>query len=658
VIQPRRLPGIAPGLPRIALALVFLGLPASRGEADGGQADAPTATALWRRPENDGRNCLFLQLRHLGYPGRYEDYLRAVADRPGLDQLGGLSAAAKELGYDLVTVRLTMAELERSRTPTIVHLEWQDRETGYFGLVVGFGRDDASDHVILIHGGMATVDAMPRDAFRREWGGYALVPPRESGWGPWIRRGTAALMIALAVVAAGSVLFKPDEDSSMVRSRPFERSCRPAFLIGVLAFSGGRSVAAEPAIPDEVRAALRENGEQLSPVTITYTRKLTTRIGRQEVLERLRLKHRKVDDFFFESKHRMSWQDGKIHTYQTQYMPGDSAAALEDEASFDGKVLYSGRHGAVQATLFKRWMSKVMKDEPASQYLRQDYLRAAGIHFPMITEWDHPRAKSVVLYQLENEGVLESVEKEGAPGGELLRVTLVAPGIVKESVKNVDLKKEEELLKVSRETPARQKELIEALRRQLVSDPHRFVYYLDPAQHYAVVRWEEWERRPSRLVRRYENSRFQQLAGRQVRLPQHSEIRIHQFAHMPGTYVADSFLSEVFEVSAMDTATISDDRFVLAFNDPGTYIRDGTLPEAEKDPEGYISYTIPARMADLDDVIRRARNGEQFSPFLPPRPTSGLTQGFIIANVVVFAAIVGYIVYRFGFRGRSAKGGT
>jgi hypothetical protein len=656
VIQPRRLPGIAPGLPRIALVLVFLGLPASRGEADGGQADAPPAP--WRRAENDGRNCLFLQLRYLGYPGRYEDYLRAVADRPGLDQLSGLSAAAKELGYDLVTVRLTMAELERSRTPTIVHLEWQDRETGYFGLVVGFGRDDVGDHVILIHGGMATVDAMPRDTFRREWGGYALVPPRESGWGPWIRRGTAALMIALAAVAAGSALFKPDEESSMVRSRPFERFGRPAFLIGVLAFSGGRSVAAEPALPDAVRAALRANGEQLSPVTITYTQKYTTTIDRQEVLERMHLKARNVDDFFFESKHRMSWQDGKIHTYQTRYKTGDSPAALEDEASFDGKILYSGRHGAVQATLFKRWMSKVMKDEPAAQYLRQDYFRAAGIQFPTITEWDHPRAKSVVLYQLEKGATLESVEKEESPGGELLRVTLVAPGLAKAAAKNVDLKKEEELLKMSRETPARQKELLEALRQQQVSDLHRFVYDLDPARHYAVARWEEWERRPRRLVRRCENNRFQQLAGRRVYLPQHSAIWFHQFEHVPGSYVADPFVSQVFEVSAMDTATISDDRFVLAFNGPGTYIRDGTLPEAAKDPEGYISYTIPAQLADLDDVIRRARDGEQFSPFLPPRPASGLTRGFIIANVVLFAAIAVYFVYRFGFRRRSAKGGT
>jgi hypothetical protein len=444
----------------------------------------------------------------------------------------------------------------------------------------------------------------------------------------------------------------------MVMSRPFERFCRPAFLIGVLAFSGGRSVAAEPALPDEARTALRENAEQLSPVTITFTQKHTTRIGRQETLDRMHLSHRNVDDFFFESKHRVSWQDGKLHAYQTRQSTGKVVTTYEDETSFDGKILYTGSHSPDQATLFKRWMSKVMKDEPASQYLRQDYLRAAGIHLPKVVEWDNPRAKSVVLYQLEKGATLESVEKEGAPGGELLRVTLVAPGLAKESAKNVDLKKEEELLKVSRETPARQKELLEALRRQQSSDLNRFVYYLDPAQHYAVARWEEWERRPSRLVRRCENSRFQQLAGRQVRLPQHCEIRIHQFVNMPGSYVADPFLSEVFEVSAMDTATISDDRFVPAFNDPGAYIRDGTLPEAEKDPEGYISYTIPAQGADLDDVIRRARNGEQFSQFLPPRPASGLTQGFIVANVVLIAVVVVYFVYRFGFRRRSAKGGT
>jgi hypothetical protein len=444
----------------------------------------------------------------------------------------------------------------------------------------------------------------------------------------------------------------------MVISRQFEDFARPALLIAALAFSGDRARAAEPALPDEVRAALRDNGDHLSPVTITYTQKYTTRIGRAEALKRLQLDNRDVNDFFFESKCRASWQDGKIASSQTHYKSGGSPATLEDQASFDGKVLYSGRHGSDQPTLFKRWMSKVMKDEPASHYLRQDYFRAAGIHFPTMTEWDRPRPTSVVLYQLEKGGVLESVGKEAAPGGELLRVALVAPGIARENAKHVDLKQEEESLKLSRETPARQKELLEALRRQQSADLHRFVYYLDPAQHYAVARWEEWERQPIRLVRRCEGGRFQQLAGRPVCLPRHCEIRFHQFEHLPGTYIEDSILSQVFEVSAIDVAAIPEDRFVVAFHEPGTYIRDGTLPEAAKDPEEYISYTIPARVADLDDVIRKARNGEPFSPVLPPRPASGLTTGFIATNVLLFTAVVVYLAYRFGSRSRSAKGGT
>ena len=440
----------------------------------------------------------------------------------------------------------------------------------------------------------------------------------------------------------------------MVMSRRFERFDRPVFLISVLVFSGSQSAAAESALPDEVRAALRENGEQLSPVTITYTQKFTTRIGREEALQRLHLTNRNVDSFFFESEHRISWQDGKIHTYLTRFESGNSSTTIEDEASFDGKILYSGSHDTNQSTLFKRWMSKVTKDEPASHYLRQDYFRAAGIHFPRITEWDRPVPKSVILYQLEKGGTLESVGKEGTPEGELLRVTLLAPGIAKERAKDVDLKKEEESLKSSRESPARQKELLDALRRQQSADLHRFVYYVDPAQHYVVARWEEWERQPSRLVHRCENSRFQQLAGRQVRLPQHCEIRFHQFENMPGTYFEDSFLSQVFEVSTIDVAPIPENRFVLAFNGPGTYVRDATLPEAAKDSDGYVSYTIPARAADLDDVIRRARNGERFSPFLPPRPTSGLAKVVMVANVLFVAAAVVYLAYRYGFRSRSA----
>jgi hypothetical protein len=209
VIQQHRCPLLAePGLRGIALVLTLVVLPAPC-RAGGGPADAPSS-ALWRRPENDGLNCLFLQLRGLGYPGRYEDYVQAVARRPRMDELSGLSAAAKELGYGLEPARLTMAELESMRAPILVHMEQRDRDTGHFGIVAGFARDETGEHVILFYGGIATVEPVLRDTFRREWSGYALVPTIESGWGPWIRRSTAALSIALAAVAVGSTVFKPN----------------------------------------------------------------------------------------------------------------------------------------------------------------------------------------------------------------------------------------------------------------------------------------------------------------------------------------------------------------------------------------------------------------------------------------------------------------
>jgi hypothetical protein len=444
----------------------------------------------------------------------------------------------------------------------------------------------------------------------------------------------------------------------MKMPRRLARFSSPAFLIGTLAFFGGQPLAAEPVLPDEVRAALRDNGEQLSPVTLTFTQTFTTTIDRHEALRRIRLESRDVTEFFFESKHRVSWQGGKLHAFETRYDSTTPATPLEHQASFDGKVLYFGTRSANQPVLFKRWMTNVMKDEPASQYMRQHYLRAAGIHLPKVTEWDHPRATSVVLYQLEKGGTLDSVAKEETPGGGHLRVTVVAPGMATEYSKNVDLKKEAEDLKSSKETPARQKELLDALRRQQRGELHEFVYYLDPAQHYAVARWEEWERQPRRLVNRYDNSRFQKLPGRAVRLPQHSEIRFHQVDHMPGTYFEDAFLSEVFDVSAIDAAAISDDRFVVAFTEAGSYIRDGTLPEAAKAADGYISYTIPAKAADLDKVIQSARRGERFSPELEVRPVSGLTLNLIALNVLALAALTAFCVYWFAFRKRTAKRGT
>lgn len=152
---------------------------------------------FWRLPENDGLNCLYLQLRLMGYPKPYESYLQEIGHRAVPHDLASLKATAGRLGFSLVPSRLTMTEVDSVPVPVIAHLERGERGSGYFGLII----DTNEREVVVFHGGMASIEVLPRDNFRREWSGFALVPGEQSEWSSKVRRLLAALMVAWAVVS-------------------------------------------------------------------------------------------------------------------------------------------------------------------------------------------------------------------------------------------------------------------------------------------------------------------------------------------------------------------------------------------------------------------------------------------------------------------------
>lgn len=151
----------------LAFGLVQVTFLASRGVADDDTltlaASNPQSTSYWCRPENDGANCLYLQLRVLGYQERYETYLAAVRRYQHLDLLNGLAAAERDLVYDLVPARLTLADIETVSMRFTAYFERHDESTGYFALIVG----PSDQNVVVLPGGSTTIEQVRRDTFRR-----------------------------------------------------------------------------------------------------------------------------------------------------------------------------------------------------------------------------------------------------------------------------------------------------------------------------------------------------------------------------------------------------------------------------------------------------------------------------------------------------------
>jgi len=148
------------------------------GQADGVAGEPGGDFAHWRSPERDGVNCLYLQLRLLGYTGTYEEVVAAMPGGAAWPSLGTIAQAAKRLGFGLVPVELTMAELASRNSPTIMLFEEAELGHGRFHLLLGF----SSTKAVLVKGEFVTRFEMPIDQFRRGWTGFALVPPLRSPW--------------------------------------------------------------------------------------------------------------------------------------------------------------------------------------------------------------------------------------------------------------------------------------------------------------------------------------------------------------------------------------------------------------------------------------------------------------------------------------------
>jgi hypothetical protein len=145
----------------------------------GASEEATGNFARWRCLGRDGVNCLYLQLRLLGYAGTYEEVVAAVPGGPEQANLGGLAEAASRLGFALVPAKLTVAELASLGSPTVILFEETDLGRGRFHLLVGL----SSSQAYLVDGGFIRHgEQMPIDRFRRGWTGFALVPRSASPW--------------------------------------------------------------------------------------------------------------------------------------------------------------------------------------------------------------------------------------------------------------------------------------------------------------------------------------------------------------------------------------------------------------------------------------------------------------------------------------------
>ena len=171
--------------------------------ADGKPVATMAFHEYWRRPQNDGILCLFLQLKSLGYKSSFAHYLTTIADKQPAASMTDLTRVAASLGYSLVPIRTSLSEISTSQQPLILHLEHTDQNSGYFVVPVHF----TPNEVVVFHGPTARMMNLTIDEFRIKWTGMALAPTlQEPATSRFVRSDFWLLLVAAA--AALFVFFR------------------------------------------------------------------------------------------------------------------------------------------------------------------------------------------------------------------------------------------------------------------------------------------------------------------------------------------------------------------------------------------------------------------------------------------------------------------
>jgi len=198
----------------VALVIVGAGL-GQAANADGAKEDN-VWPGIYRKPANDGVNCLYLQLRALGYNERYDAFRARLPDSGVSLSLSELAQAGKRFGFRLVPLKLSLSELAQN-TPAIVYFEEGGVGKGHYYLLVHI--DEVNSAVAIVNGAYVTRNWMARDQFRRNWTGYALVArPSSPPWGSYSRRCAAGLALIGAIAWFGRWLGRRRIQSPLART--------------------------------------------------------------------------------------------------------------------------------------------------------------------------------------------------------------------------------------------------------------------------------------------------------------------------------------------------------------------------------------------------------------------------------------------------------
>jgi ABC-type bacteriocin/lantibiotic exporter with double-glycine peptidase domain len=161
----------------MCLAVLILCLISAPSSADPNIAEAlPSSNKMWRTPERDSINCLYLILRLYGRETSNEK-LESVLSDPSHVSLLSLAKTAESFGLPMDLQRVAPSDLASLPCPMIAYIYDIRQQGGRFEILyhVPQGRGEKFG---AIDTGLVRLHEISEDEFRRTWSGLALIPAR------------------------------------------------------------------------------------------------------------------------------------------------------------------------------------------------------------------------------------------------------------------------------------------------------------------------------------------------------------------------------------------------------------------------------------------------------------------------------------------------
>lgn len=375
-----------------------------------------------------------------------------------------------------------------------------------------------------------------------------------------------------------------------------------------------RSVAAE--IPEPVRQALESNARALSPITVAWERTRTTDLSQPG----LRSLVGETATLLLPRRYRFMWENGRIYCYIESFAPPSEAGPdgrltfltgrplikQEVEVTFDGQKRYCGTRMSdpqpkPPSLTIDRPSTLASRGENV-RFAEAEFLHEAGFHIPETTE-DYVAKRPVKSLPL-------SLVEQGAR-------------VVEVGSERVDG--------------------VECTALVLRSGTAEYRFVLDPAKRYALRRRIE-KTPPGELAVQADCSDFTQVPGSALWMPKKVEVEWHTWPEAKLRQpVKEAVIREAFRVSELKSEPIPPERFVLNYGS-GSYIGDSSLEGADKDPSRRVTYRVPADPAYLDEVIKAAKAGKDYSP-----ESRSTVRRHLIVNVLFILVVMG-IAWRWSRR--------